>query len=426
MKTLLSFVLTLLCINTLQANTPSYKAENLRVYIDCQSYCDLDYIKREIAYVDYVNDRFQANVYLLITSQTTGSGGREYKLQFEGQQDFAGITDTRNYIRQATATDDEDRQEAVKAIKIGLLPYILKTDKVKDMVITFTDASTNKQSAESNTKPGDDPWNFWVFNLNMRGYFSGDKNYSSNNLNGGVSASRVTDASKTDFTANMSRSQNRFGEGKDEFNYTNKSYRFSNTTVWSLGKHLSAGGYISAEKTDYSNYDLNLSVTPAIEYNFYPYSESNNKYIGLMYKVGPRYFDYIDETIFLQTKELRFQQSLSLDMSFNQKWGQLSGSTSYSHYFHDTSKKRVSFSGFADVRLIKGLSLNLGGYYAIQRDQLNIIKGEVTDQDLLTRRRQLNSNYDFYVNFGVRYRFGSLFNNIVNPRFGGGSSYFYF
>ncbi|MFD3004038.1 hypothetical protein ACFS7Z_27045, partial [Pontibacter toksunensis] len=77
-------------------------------------------------------------------------------------------------------------------------------------------------------------------------------------------------------------------------------------------------------------------------------------------------------------------------------------------------------------RLVKGLSLNLGGYYAIQRDQLNIIKGTVSDQDLLTRRRQLDSNYDFYFNFGVRYRFGSLFNNVVNPCFdGGGGMIFY-
>ena len=145
-----------------------------------------------------------------------------------------------------------------------------------------------------------------------------------------------------------------------------------------------------------------------------------------MYKVGPRYMNYKEETIFSQMEEFRMYQSLSLDVSYNQKWGQLSGSTSYSHFFHDFTKKRVSFSGYADVRLFKGLSFNVGGFYAIQRDQLNIIKGTVSDQDLLTRRRQLNSNYDFFVHFGVRYRFGSLFNNIVNPRFGGGGGRMYY
>ncbi|ALJ01250.1 hypothetical protein DC20_05900 [Rufibacter tibetensis] len=146
-----------------------------------------------------------------------------------------------------------------------------------------------------------------------------------------------------------------------------------------------------------------------------------------MYKAGPRYFNYKEETIYNQLEELRFQHTLSLDLSFNQKWGQVSGSTSYSQFFHDFGKDRLSFSGNADIRIFKGLSFNVGGYYAYQRDQLNIVKGEVSDEDLFTRRRQLNSNYDFFFNFGIRYRFGSIFNNVVNPRFeGGGGSFFFF
>lgn len=418
MRKTFAFLFLFLFAFIAQAQTPSSKTENLRVFIDCQAYCDQDYIKREITFVDYVNDRFQANVYLLITSQSTGSGGRDYKLQFEGQEKFLGMSDTRSYIREATATDDEDRKQAVEVIKLGLLPYVLKTNKAKDLIVSFKGA--DNKNIETATTPEEDPWNFWVFNLSLRGSFSGDKNYSSNRLNSDISASRVTDKLKTDISIFANKSTNRFGQGDEEFSYTNERYGLNNTTVWSLSPRLSAGTYFSAQRSDYSNYDLDLSLTPAIEYNFFPYSESNNRYIGLMYKVGPRYMNYKEETIFSQMEELRMHQSLSLDVSYNQKWGQLSGSTSYSHFFHDFSKKRVSFSGYADIRLFKGFSFNVGGYYAIQRDQLNIIKGTVSDQDLLTRRRQLDSNYDFFVHFGLRYRFGSLFNNVVNPRFGGG------
>ncbi|MHA6249921.1 hypothetical protein ACXYMU_18455 [Pontibacter sp. CAU 1760] len=423
MKTTLFVVLLLCSVFSSHAQAPATKTDNLRVFIDCQAFCDTDYIKREITFVDYVNDRFQSNVYILITAQTTGSGGREYKLQFEGQEKFQGISDMKTYIRQATATDDENRKEAVEKIRLGLLPYLLKTDKANDLVISFKENSNEGQMA---TSPDEDPWNFWVFNLRARGYFNGDKNYSSSNLSGGFTAGRVTDKLKTNFSLDASKNKNRFGEGDEEFTYTNERYSFNNMTVWSLSNHLSAGGYVGASRSDYNNYELDLSVMPAIEYNFFPYSASNNKYVGLMYKVGPRYFDYKEETIYSQTEEFRFQQSLSLDVSLNQKWGQISGSTSYSHYFHDFSKKRLSFSGFGDIRLVKGLSFNVGGYYAIQHDQLNIVKGAVSGEDLLTRRRQLNSNYDFYVNFGIRYRFGSLFNNVVNPRFeGGGGMYFF-
>jgi len=104
-------------------------------------------------------------------------------------------------------------------------------------------------------------------------------------------------------------------------------------------------------------------------------------------------------------EELRLQQDISLDM-FNQEWGQLSGSTSFGHYFHDFKKNNLRFSVYTDLRLYKGLSLNFNGYYAFQRDQLNIVKGDIKNEDLLTRRRQLDSNYSYYTSFGLRYRFG--------------------
>ena len=398
--------------------------DNLRVFVDCQSFCDKDYIKREITFIDYVNDRFQANVYILITSQSTGSGGREYTLQFDGQEKFKGMKDTLSYIRQATATDDEDRKLAVQTLKLGLVKYFARTAKAKELQITYKTDTTIKSNGSISQK---DPWNLWVINLRLNGYLNGDRNYSSNSFSTGISASRVSEKHKTTTSISYNRDKNRFGEGINAFKFTNENYFASNTTVWSLGNHFSAGAFVSAQRSDYSNFDASLSITPTVEYNFFPYKESTNHYLGLMYKVGPRYLNYKEETIFLKMQELRFQQSISFDVSFNQKWGQISGSTSFGHYFHDVSKNNLSFSAYTDLRLYKGLSLNFNGYYAFQRDQLNILKGDATNEDLLTRRRQLNSNYSFYTSFGIRYRFGSIFNNVVNPRFdGGGGGMFFF
>ena len=38
---------------------------------------------------------------------------------------------------------------------------------------------------------------------------------------------------------------------------------------------------------------------------------------------------------------------------------------------------------------------------------------------MLLRLRELQSGYNVFVFFGINYSFGSLFNNVVNPRFGG-------
>lgn len=405
-------LLFLILLSSLNLFSQTAPLEKVRVFIDCQTDCDLDYIKREITYVDYVNDRFQSTVYILATSQRTGSGGRQYFLQTIGQGRFTGMKDTLVYTREPIATDDEVRKLSVESLKLSLLPYLLKTDMAKKLIFSF-----REEKAGTEEKPKKDPWNFWVYGLRLGGYMSGDKNYSQTNINAGASAGRVTEKLKTNFYLRGNQARNRFGEGTDVFKYTNKQYNFENTTVWSVSKHFSVGGDMNVSKSDYSNYDLNASASAAAEYDFFPYSESSNHYAGFMYKVGPQFLNYIEETIYSKMEELRFQESLSFNVSYNQKWGQVSGSAFFSHYFHDFSKNRLQFSGNADLRLTKGLSFNFYGYYAFQRDQLNIIKGNVTDQDLLTRRRQLNSNYDFFFDFGIRYRFGSLFNNVVNPRF---------
>ena len=60
------------------------------------------------------------------------------------------------------------------------------------------------------------------------------------------------------------------------------------------------------------------------------------------------------------------------------------------------------------------------------RDQIYLPKGEATTEEILVRQRQLATGYQYFLNFGISYSFGSIFNNIVNPRFGGGGGNFFF
>ena len=53
----------------------------LRVFLDCHV-CDFDFMRTEINFVDYVRDRQDAQVHILVTNQPTGGGGTEYTLHF--------------------------------------------------------------------------------------------------------------------------------------------------------------------------------------------------------------------------------------------------------------------------------------------------------------------------------------------------------
>lgn len=77
------FVLLLVISNLsfTQTNQKLIKEGAPNVFINC-GYCDLNFIKEQIPVVNYVNDRNDADISVLLTTQSTGAGGTEYTLFF--------------------------------------------------------------------------------------------------------------------------------------------------------------------------------------------------------------------------------------------------------------------------------------------------------------------------------------------------------
>ncbi|MBA2572698.1 MAG: hypothetical protein H0V06_06620, partial [Gemmatimonadetes bacterium] len=100
----------------------------LRVFLDCNSPgCDFDFFRTEIKFVDYVRDRSDADVHVLVTTQGTGGGGREYTLAFLGQRRFAGRNNTLRYTSRQTESEDVIRRGLARTIKAGLVAYAVET-----------------------------------------------------------------------------------------------------------------------------------------------------------------------------------------------------------------------------------------------------------------------------------------------------------
>ena len=188
--------------------------------------------------------------------------------------------------------------------------------------------------------------------------------------------------------------------------------------VKSINDHWSYGGGISAQASTYNNMDLALEVMPGIEYNLFPYSESTRKQLRILYQAGYEYADYIDTTIYDKTREHLWLHELSIAYRIIQKWGTIDVDLGYSNYFHDWSKNNIDFGGEISLRIAKGLSLNLYGSYSIIHDQLSLVKGGVSPEEILLQIKQLETQYSYYLSIGVSYTFGSIYNNVVNPRFG--------
>ena len=85
-------------------DTTNQRENAVNVFIDCY-YCDMNYIREEIPYINYVRDVREAQVYILETRENTGSGGEKYTYAFVGQMDFEGINDTLEYSSRKTTEE---------------------------------------------------------------------------------------------------------------------------------------------------------------------------------------------------------------------------------------------------------------------------------------------------------------------------------
>lgn len=397
------------------ADNSIQRADGLRIFIDCAR-CDMNYIRDEVPYVNYVRDVKEAQLYILETREQTGSGGNKYTYAFVGQQEFKGMNDTLIYSSRPDDTRDYQRIWRTQMIKMGLMSYVAKTPLYSEVLIDPTER-VEREVVE-------DKWDNWVFELEFEPDFEGEESYKELELQNSVSASKITHDWKLelDFDYRYTRTKYTY----DDTLYTNdKSYQgLEMLVVKSLGEHWSAGLRSELLSSSYTNIDFALDILPSLEYNIFPYSKSTHRQLRFLYGIGSSWRIYNDSTIYDEVEELLWKQQLEIAYQVQEKWGSVNVSLMGSNFFHDLSMNRVEFGGFVSIRIFKGLSLRVRGSVGRINDQLSLVKGEASEAEILLQLQELQTSYQMEGGLGLTYTFGSIYNNIVNPRFGNGRRYF--
>jgi hypothetical protein len=409
------FYFTALIGQELAADSLVHREDGLRIFIDCAR-CDMNYIREEIPYVNYVRDVKEAQLYILETRETTGSGGNKYTYAFVGQQDFIGFNDTLFYSSRPDDNRDYERIWRTQMLKMGLMPYVAKTPLYSEVVIDPTER-VEQQVIE-------DKWDNWVFELQAEPDFEGEEALKELSLRSSVSATKVTHNWKLeiDFDHRYTRTKYTF----EDTLYTNyKSYQgLDLLVVKSIGEHWSAGLRATQLTSSFNNTRLGLEVLPSVEYNIFPYSKSTHRQLRFLYGVGNSYRLYSDTTIYGQIEELLWKQQLQIAYQVQEKWGSINVSLEGSNFFHDFTKNRIELSGIINIRILKGLSFRIFGGVARINDQLSLVRGEASEAEILLQLQELETSYNAEGRLGITYTFGSIYNNIVNPRFGNGRRFF--
>jgi hypothetical protein len=396
----------------------------LNLFFDCQGGgCgDEDFLRREVPIVNWVRDREVSDVHVLVTSQATGGGGRLFTLAFIGRRTFEGEDQELTVSTSGDATADDQRQAVSGRLRMGLVRYLAGSAAADQIVVTVraqpnAGGGTNDPAAQR-----DDPWDYWVFRVGGNANLQGESSFNAANYSGNVSANRTTEAWKFNVSGNFSRRRSEYelGVGLPSVVSLIEDWNASSLLVKSLGPQWSVGVRAGAGRSSRRNEDLRWDFAPGLEYNFVPYSQSSRRAFTLQALLNVRHWDYTEETVYFRTSETRFAPSLTASINQIQPWGSTSLSLNASQYLHDTDLYQVGFNGSISVRLFQGFSVNAFGFYGLVRDQLFIPAGGATTEDVLLRQRQLETSFTYVTQVGFSYRFGSIFNNVVNPRFGGG------
>ena len=424
-RTLLTaLVLTIVLLPAgLQAQEVQPPPSSLRVFLDCE-FCDFDHFRREITFVDYVRDRAVAQVHVLVTGQETGAGGRQYTFYFIGQEMFAGRQDTLQWTSRQDNTDDEVRAGQTRTFALGLVPYAVRTPVAEALSVEF-----EGPDVAAATSQADDPWNLWVFRLRTSGSIEGEETQNSKSLDGSISADRVTEDHKLEFGARFEYNEDTFKDLEDdeELRSFSREANADALIVFSIDDHWSWGGETRVGSNTRLNQDLYFSFMPALEYSLYPYRESTRRQITFLYEIGLVYYDYDRITLFDKFQETLAEQTFEISAGFQQPWGEIDVGVEWSNYLHDFGLHRLDFSSRFEVRLFRGLNFDVSGNIARIQNQLFVLRREdISDDEVLLRRAELGTDYEFEIELGLSYTFGSVFNNVVNPRMsrGGGFDFF--
>jgi hypothetical protein len=393
------------------------QGSRLRAFLDCSSSvdgCYDDYLRETVEIVDYVRDRTDADVHVLVTSAETGARGTEFTLAFIGQGRFAGTTQTLRVITESSETEDNVRRRLASTLTLGLLGFI-----AGDLVPAALRVEAALEEGIAQPTSAADPWNRWIFSLNGSGELEAEESTEESEWGMTFGADRITPEWKISFGTEFNQSGQTFDlDDGEELSVETRSRNFDWLVVRSAGEHWSFGGRGGVLSSTFDNTELDVEILPAVEWNFFPYSMYTRRQLRFQYAIGGAFRRYYEETLYGKLEETRGRQEISGTYEQREPWGTLEGSVEFSNYFPDFSTNRVSVEAEANVRIVRGLSLSLEASASRIRDQLSLPRRDATPEEVLLRLRQLSSGFETNLQFGVTYQFGSRFASIVNPRFG--------
>jgi hypothetical protein len=230
------------------ADTSTLQAKAIRVFLDCQGRvrgCDRDFFVTDIPFVNWMRDRFDSDVQMLVTGLTNGGGGTELTIAFIGHKAFEGMADTLVLNTLPNDADDKIRRDLARMFKLGLTRYVARSPLASRLQVSFaTPPGGRPPVSAANLK---DRWNLWTYTTNMNAFVRAEERQRDFRGSLGFSANRSTAEWKMNFSLSGNLNEQLFripARGTTPaFTVTNeqRTYNANSLVVRTLSDHWSTG-----------------------------------------------------------------------------------------------------------------------------------------------------------------------------------------
>ena len=377
----------------------------LKAYLDCR--CDQNYLKQQTSFLEHVRDQNLADIEIFIIDIRNPTGTRTFEIKVDGNNEYQEISSSTLVSGYANDTSSTLRDKLLNKLKLALIPFLDKASyNIKvDVDSNFDDLTVN-----------DDNWKNWVFELS--GSYNDDKEESrkTNRYELEFEIDKLTPEWRIGMEIKRNESNGKFFSNDKVYTSNRKTTSISGRVVRSISDHFSVGVFSSAYQNTYENIDFNRYIAPAIEYSFYPYKDVLSKEITLAYRIGIGKRNYIEKTIYGYEKQKLSSQTLSLNIRFRQKWGNISSYLNATQFLNDGTKKRFSLRSDLDLRVFQGLAVRFSGNVNLIREQYSLAAVSTSIEELLLQQRQIATDYRTNFSVGLSYTFGSIYNSVINTR----------
>jgi len=202
------------------------------------------------------------------------------------------------------------------------------------------------------------------------------------------------------------------------------NWRVDGIVVYSLARSWSLAVLGGAGAATSRNQDFGGGGAVGLEYSFFPYEEAPRRSLTARYDLQLQYFDWTERTIYDKTYELRPRHQLGLGLFQRQPWGEARASIVGRQFLDDPSLWSLDTFAELELRILRGLNLDIRGGLSLLEDQIYISGEGLTDEEILLGRYERPTRYNYFLSTGLSFEFGSIFNNVVSNRFDGGDDDF--